>query len=97
MATLSSVTLSFSAVPSLAQAGENEPTQVVVVPKMDLAKGSTPTQSSLEEKKIPQRLAPVTAVSGISQVLGRTLKKAKAKGEIILIEDLSNAGDPDNQ
>lgn len=80
-----------------AQSGDSEPTQVVVVPKSDLAKGATPTESSLEEKKIPVRLAPVNAVSGIAQVVGRTLKTAKLKGSVIVIDDLSNAGDPDNK
>ncbi|HEY9785119.1 MAG TPA: SAF domain-containing protein [Candidatus Obscuribacterales bacterium] len=79
------------------QNAPEEPTQVVVVPKRDLAKGATPTQSDLEEKKVALRLAPINAVSGIPQVLGRTLKKAKNKGSIILIDDLSNAGDPDNK
>lgn len=67
--------------------------QVVVVPKFDLEKGSTPTESSLEEKKIEKRLAPVNAVAGISQVVGRTLKRRKSKGAIILLDDLARPGD----
>lgn len=67
--------------------------QVVVVPKIDLEKGSTPTESTLEEKKIERRLAPVNAVAGISEVVGRTLKRKKAKGAIIMIEDLARPGD----
>lgn len=67
--------------------------QVVVVPKLDLEKGSTPTESSLEEKKIEKRLAPVNAVAGISEVVGRTLKRRKAKGAIIMLDDLARPGD----
>jgi flagella basal body P-ring formation protein FlgA len=67
--------------------------QVVVVPKFDLEKGSTPTESSLEEKKIEKRLAPVNAVAGISEVVGRTLKRRKCKGAIILLDDLARPGD----
>ena len=70
-----------------------EAMQVVVVPKNDLEKGSTPTESSLEEKKIEKRLAPVTAVAGISEVVGRTLKRKKMKGSIILLDDLARPGD----
>jgi flagella basal body P-ring formation protein FlgA len=68
-------------------------TQVVVVPKFDLEKGSTPTESSLEEKKIEKRLAPVNAVAGISEVVGRTLKRKKMKGAIIMLDDLARPGD----
>lgn len=67
--------------------------QVVVVPKFDLEKGSTPTESSLEEKKIEKRLAPVNAVAGISEVVGRTLKRRKGKGAIIMLDDLARPGD----
>jgi flagella basal body P-ring formation protein FlgA len=67
--------------------------QVVVVPRSDLEKGSTPTESSLEEKKIEKRLAPVNAVAGISQVVGRTLKRKKMKGAIIMLDDLARPGD----
>ena len=67
--------------------------QVVVVPKFDLEKGSTPTESSLEERKIEKRLAPVNAVAGISEVVGRTLKRRKGKGAIILLDDLARPGD----
>jgi len=67
--------------------------QVVVVPKIDLEKGSTPTESNLEEKRLEKRLAPVNAVAGISEVVGRTLKRKKMKGAIILIEDLARPGD----
>ncbi len=67
--------------------------QVVVVPRLDLEKGSTPTESSLEEKKLEKRLAPVNAVAGISEVVGRTLKRKKMKGSIIMIEDLARPGD----
>lgn len=67
--------------------------QVVVVPKIDLEKGSTPTESNLEEKKLEKRLAPVNAVAGISEVVGRTLKRKKMKGAIIMIEDLARPGD----
>lgn len=67
--------------------------QVVVVPKIDLEKGSTPTESNLEEKRLEKRLAPVNAVAGISQVVGRTLKRKKMKGAIIMIEDLARPGD----
>lgn len=67
--------------------------QTIVVPKMDLEKGSTPTESSLEEKSIEKRLAPVTAVSGIAEVVGRTLKRKKTKGAIIMLDDLARPGD----
>ncbi len=67
--------------------------QVVVVPKFDLEKGSTPTESSLEEKKLEKRLAPVNAVAGISEVVGRTLKRKKMKGAIIMLDDLARPGD----
>ncbi len=67
--------------------------QVVVVPKFDLEKGSTPTESSLEEKKVEKRLAPVNAVAGISEVVGRTLKRKKMKGAIIMLDDLARPGD----
>ncbi len=67
--------------------------QVVVVPKIDLEKGATPTESSLEEKKIEKRLAPVNAVAGISEVVGRTLKRRKMKGAIIMLDDLARPGD----
>ena len=67
--------------------------QVVVMPKFDLEKGSTPTESSLEEKKIEKRLAPVNAVAGISEVVGRTLKRKKAKGAIIIHDDLARPSD----
>jgi flagella basal body P-ring formation protein FlgA len=67
--------------------------QVVVVPKIDLEKGSTPTESNLEEKKLEKRLAPVNAVAGISEVVGRTIKRKKLKGSIIMIEDLARPGD----
>lgn len=82
--------LIFSA--SVAQPTEPE-MQVVVVPRLDLEKGSTPTESSLEEKKLEKRLAPVNAVAGISEVVGRTLKRKKMKGAIIMIEDLARPGD----
>ena len=77
---------------SHAQPAEAE-TQVVVVPKIDLEKGSTPTESNLEEKRLEKRLAPVNDVAGISEVVGRTLKRKKMKGAIIMIEDLARPGD----
>lgn len=77
-----------------AHADPSEPEmQVVVVPKSDLEKGSTPTESSLEEKRIEKRLAPVNAVAGISEVVGRTMKRRKAKGAIIMLDDLARPGD----
>ncbi|MBX9952940.1 MAG: hypothetical protein K2Y39_27450, partial [Candidatus Obscuribacterales bacterium] len=82
---------------ALAQVCHGQPAevelQVVVVPKIDLEKGSTPTESNLEEKKLEKRLAPVNAVAGISEVVGRTLKRKKLKGAIIMIEDLARPGD----
>lgn len=79
---------------ALAQtAPSSEPMQLVVVPKLDLEKGCTPTESNLEEKKIELRLAPVNAVSGVAEVVGRTLKRKKFKGSIILIDDLARPGD----
>jgi flagella basal body P-ring formation protein FlgA len=89
--------ISFSTFSSPAACGQaapaSEPMQVVVVPKQDLEKGSTPTESSLEEKKIELRLAPVNAVSGVAEVVGRTLKRKKFKGSIIVIDDLARPGD----
>jgi Flp pilus assembly protein CpaB len=75
-------------------ANSDAETQVVVVPKVDLEKGSTPTESNLEEKRIEKRLAPVNAVAGTSEVVGRTLKRKKLKGAIIMIDDLARPGDP---
>ena len=92
LSTVCSLNLSLS-VPA-ASADPAEPDmQVVVVPKSDLEKGSTPTESSLEEKRIEKRLAPVNAVAGISEVVGRTLKRKKNKGAIIMLDDLARPGD----
>lgn len=70
-----------------------EKMQTVVVAKSDLAKGTVITQANLEEKDIPARFAPMNAVSGTAAVIGRKMKVTKAKGQIILIDDLANAGD----
>ncbi|MBC8000816.1 MAG: hypothetical protein IAF58_22905 [Leptolyngbya sp.] len=88
---ISSIIYSGAALAQTAPA--SEPMQLVVVPKLDLEKGCTPTESNLEEKKIELRLAPVNAVSGVAEVVGRTLKRKKFKGSIILIEDLARPGD----
>ncbi|MCC6978197.1 MAG: hypothetical protein IT343_07735 [Candidatus Melainabacteria bacterium] len=84
---------SFFLSPCFADEPSGADMQVVVVPRSDLEKGSTPTESSLEEKKIEKRLAPVNAVAGISQVVGRTLKRKKMKGAIIMLDDLARPGD----
>lgn len=82
---LSSLLLT-SQMPALSQ----EAQQVVVVPTIDLKAGSVAIDSALAEKKIEARLAPINAVSGIPQCVGRVLKRNKAKGQIILIDDLDN-------
>jgi len=88
------VSLLFGFAPVLSNADEPAAeTQVVVVPRFDLEKGSTPTESSLEERKVEKRLAPVNAVAGISEVVGRTLKRKKSKGAIIMLDDLARPGD----
>lgn len=67
-----------------------EAQQVIVVPTRDLKAGAVAIESALAEKKIEARLAPINAVSGIAQCVGRVLKRDKAKGQIILIDDLDN-------
>ncbi|MBI5174887.1 MAG: SAF domain-containing protein [Candidatus Obscuribacter sp.] len=64
--------------------------QVVVVVTRDVSKGTVATQSLLSEKRLEKRLAPINAVSGISECVGRAFKRARSKGQIILIEDLEN-------
>ncbi|HNG19063.1 MAG TPA: SAF domain-containing protein [Candidatus Obscuribacter sp.] len=64
--------------------------QVVVVVTRDVSKGTVATQSLLTEKRLEKRLAPINAVSGISECVGRAFKRARSKGQIILIEDLEN-------
>lgn len=81
-----STVLLISQIPALSQ----EAQQVVVVPTMDLKAGSVAIESALAEKKIEARLAPINAVSGIPQCVGRVFKRNKAKGQIILIDDLDN-------
>ncbi len=70
-----------------------EKMQTVVIAKVDLAKGTVVTQSNLDTKDVPARFAPMNAVSGTADVIGRTMKVKKEKGQIILIDDLLNAGD----
>ncbi len=62
---------------------------MVVVVK-DVSKGTVATQSLLSEKRLEKRLAPINAVSGISECVGRAFKRARSKGQIILIDDLEN-------
>ena len=67
-----------------------EKTQVVVMAKSDIAKGRVLVASLLLEKEIEARLAPINGVAGIAECVGRTIKKEKKKGQIILIDDLEN-------
>ncbi|MBK8221858.1 MAG: hypothetical protein IPK73_12610 [Candidatus Obscuribacter sp.] len=64
--------------------------QVVVVVTRDVSKGTVATQSLLAEKHLEKRLAPINAVSGISECVGRAFKRTLKSGQIILIEDLEN-------
>lgn len=64
--------------------------QVVVVVTRDVSKGTVATQSLLAEKRLEKRLAPINAVSGISECVGRAFKRTLKSGQIILIEDLEN-------
>lgn len=81
-------TLGFWLLSSGAMAQEAQ--QVIVVPIRDLKAGAVAIESALVERKIEARLAPINAVSGIPQCVGRVLKRDKAKGQVILIDDLDN-------
>lgn len=64
--------------------------QTVVVSRVDLKAGVVLVAGQLEEKDVEKRLAPLNAVAGVAECVGRVLKKARAKGQIILIDDLGN-------
>lgn len=91
------LTLAFVSTSGLAAMADDaepqEKMQTVVIAKVDLAKGTVVTQSNLDTKDVPARFAPMNAVSGTADVIGRTMKVKKEKGQIILIDDLLNAGD----
>ncbi|MBX9940487.1 MAG: SAF domain-containing protein [Candidatus Obscuribacterales bacterium] len=64
--------------------------QTVVRLSRDVTAGTVATQSLLQEDKIERRLAPLNAVSGISECVGRAFKRNLPKGRVILIDDLDN-------
>jgi flagella basal body P-ring formation protein FlgA len=64
--------------------------QTVVRLSRDVTASTVATQSLLQEDKIERRLAPLNAVSGISECVGRAFKRNLPKGRVILIDDLDN-------
>ncbi len=88
-----SIAFAFSGLAAIADEPTDEKMQTVVVAKVDLPKGLVVTQANLETKDVPARFAPMNAVSGTAAVIGRKMKVKKEKGQIILIDDLLNAGD----
>lgn len=66
------------------------PPQTVVMTRDDIKAGRVLTANMLEEKQLEPRFAPVNAVSGIAECSGRSLKRNKKRGQIILIDDLDN-------
>lgn len=71
--------------------GQNPPPlQTVVMARDDIKAGRVLTANMLEEKQLEPRLAPVNGVSGIAECSGRSLKRDKKRGQIILIDDLDN-------
>lgn len=64
--------------------------QTVVLTRCELKAGTVLVGSQLEEKAVEKRLAPINAVGGSAECVGRVLKRAKGKGQIILIDELGN-------
>lgn len=78
--------LVFSAGPAFADSS----LQTVVVTRLDLKAGVVLVASQLEEKDVEKRLAPLNAVAGVAECVGRVLKRSRTKGQIVLIDDLGN-------
>lgn len=64
--------------------------QTVVVTRLDLKAGVVLVAGQLEEKNVEKRLAPLNAVAGVAECVGRVLKRNRTKGQTVLIDDLGN-------